>query len=125
MEPSFEKVQHAGLARDWTRLAQAGGPGVVPGAHPCRSHEVAGFAEPWPRAVSGQAVPTIQRFGTGKHGQRPPTTTQRPPADLGQPTPLGFCRKHEPHVFVAFLQDDPGVPKRIVVGECLGQVARV
>ena len=79
MEPSFQKVQHAGLARDWTRLAQAGGAGVVPGAHPCRSHEVAGLAEPRPRLVSGQAVPTIQRFWTGKHGQRPSTATQRPP----------------------------------------------
>ena len=125
MKPSFEKVQHAALVRRWTAVAQGWGAGVVPCAHPCRRHNVAGFAKPRPRAVPGQAVPTVQRLGTRQHGQRAPSPAQRPSMDLGQLSPLGFCRKNMRHVLVACSQDVPWRPKGIVVGEGLGQVARV
>ena len=124
MKPGFEKVQHAGFAQRWTSLTQGWIAGVVPCAHPCGRHNVAGFAKPRPRAVPGQAVPTVQRLGTREHGQCSPAPAQRPTVDLRQLSPLRFCRKNLSHVLVACAQDVPWRPKGIVVGEGFGQVAR-
>jgi hypothetical protein len=125
MEPSFEKVQHARLALGRPRSVQGRGAGVMPCTYPRGRHDVAGFAKPWPCALTGQAVPAAQRFGTGQHGQRASTAPQRPPMGLGQLSPLGFCREHERHVLVTLCQDSPRVPEGVVVGLRFRQVAGV
>ena len=111
--------------RRWTFVAQGWGARVVPCAHPCGRHNVAGFAKPRPRAVPSEAVPAVQRLGTRQHGQGAAASAQRPSVGLGQLSPFRFCRKNMCHVPVARSQDVPWRPKGIVVGEGFGQVARV
>ena len=125
MKPGFEKVQHARLARRWTSLVEGRSAGVVPCAHPCGRHDVAGFTKPRPRAVPSQAVPAAQRLWTRQHGQRAPTPSQRPSMGLGQLSPLGFCCKNIGHLLVTCPQDVPRRPKGIVIGKGLWQIACV